>query len=213
MEVHYQPLLDTQTRRVQGYEALLRWKRRGGGYVSPVDFIPVAEETGLIDSLGEWVLREACREASTWCPEISLAVNLSPVQFRSGNIVQTVLRVLADTCMSPQRLELEVTESVLLEANEKTLLALHQLRKLGLRIALDDFGTGYSSLGYLKRLPVTELKIDRSFVMNLAGSEEDRILVRSTIELGHNLGLTVTAEGVEDSAAVDLLTAYGCDML
>jgi diguanylate cyclase (GGDEF)-like protein len=210
MEVFYQPLLDTQTLVIQGYEALLRWRRGDGGYVSPADFIPVAEDTGLIDSLGEWVLRAACNEACRWPIDITVAVNLSPVQFRKGNIVQNVIQALSDSGLSPHRLELEITESVLLETNGSTVDTLHQLKQLGICIALDDFGTGYSSLSYLSRFTFDKIKIDRSFIQELAVPGVDTAVVELVVDLGKKLGIRTTAEGVENEAQLKRLQEIGC---
>jgi len=213
MVVHYQPLLNTQTREIEGFEALLRWKRRDLEYVSPAEFIPVAEEIGLIDRLGEWVLRQACRDAALWPPEISVAVNLSPLQFRSGNIVRTVLKVLTETGLAARRLEIEITESVLLEASEVTLSTLHQLKQLGVRIALDDFGTGYSSLSYLSSFPFDKIKIDRSFIRDLTTRADASAVVELVVDLGRKLNIVTTAEGVETEAQMACLQKIGCDQV
>jgi diguanylate cyclase (GGDEF)-like protein/PAS domain S-box-containing protein len=167
-KLHYQPLVDIATDRISGFEALLRWRHPDKGMISPADFIPVAEDIGLIVPLGEWVLREACREAVKWPSEVKIAVNLSPMQFRSRNLVQVVISALAQSGLSPNRLELEITESILLAETEANLATLHRLRELGISISLDDFGTGYSSLSYLRSFPFDKIKIDRSFVKDLA---------------------------------------------
>ena len=163
-ELHYQPLVDIAANRISGFESLLRWRHPQKGMISPAEFIPVAEDIGLIVALGEWVLREACAEAMKWPADVKVAVNLSPVQFRSRNLVQAVISALAHSGLPARRLELEITESVFLAETEANLAILHQLRELGVRIALDDFGTGYSSLSYLQRFPFDKIKIDRSFV-------------------------------------------------
>jgi diguanylate cyclase (GGDEF)-like protein len=210
MEVFYQPLLNTQTRQVEGYEALLRWRRGRIAYVSPAEFIPIAEETGLINSLGDWVLREACQEATRWASNITVAVNLSPVQFRDGNIVRNVLRTLSETGLSPHRLELEITESTLLDATGSTLDTLHQLKELGIRIALDDFGTGYSSLSYLSIFPFDKIKIDRAFIGDLGNARIDTAIVELVVDLGRKLGIKTTAEGVETERQLCRLQELGC---
>jgi len=163
-ELHYQPLVDIAADRISGFESLLRWRHPEKGMISPADFIPVAEDIGLIVPLGEWVLREACAEAVKWPADIKVAVNLSPVQFRSRNLVQVVVSALANSGLSPKRLELEITESLFLAETEANLAILHQLRELGISISMDDFGTGYSSLSYLRSFPFDKIKIDRSFV-------------------------------------------------
>ncbi|GGD22011.1 putative bifunctional diguanylate cyclase/phosphodiesterase [Aureimonas glaciei] len=213
MEIHYQPLLNTASKRIEGYEALLRWKRGSFGYVSPAEFIPVAEEIGVIDTLGEWVLREACRDAAAWPSDITVAVNLSPVQFRAGNLVRNTLRALSDTGLSARRLELEITESVLLEATEKTLATLHQLKQLGLRIALDDFGTGYSSLSYLSSFPFDKIKIDKTFIQDLSSRSDALAVVELVVDLGKKLGIRTTAEGVETEAQMIRLQEIGCSQV
>ena len=167
-ELHYQPLVDIAADRISGFELLLRWRHPEKGMISPADFIPVAEDIGLIVSLGEWVLREACTEAAKWPDDIKVAVNLSPVQFRSRNLVQVVISALAHSGLSPLRLELEITELLFLAETEANLAILHQLRELGVSISMDDFGTGYSSLSYLRSFPFDKIKIDRSFVKDLA---------------------------------------------
>lgn len=213
MEVHYQPLLNTRTLAVEGFEALLRWQRPNFGYVSPAEFIPVAEEIGLIDRLGEWVLRRACSDAAAWPPELSVAVNLSPIQFRSGNIVRNTLKVLSDTGLAARRLEIEITESVLLEASEVTLSTLYQFKQSGIRISLDDFGTGYSSLSYLSSFPFDKIKIDRSFIRDLATSEDAAAVVELVVNLGRKLGIMTTAEGVETAEQMNSLQKIGCDQV
>src|SRR6185437_8265053 len=166
-ELHYQPLVDVVSGRISGFESLLRWRHPEKGMISPSEFIPVAEDIGLITSIGEWALREACNEAVKWPSEVKVAVNLSPVQFRSRHLVQVVISALANSGLSPKRLELEITESVFLVETEANLAILHQLRELGVAISMDDFGTGYSSLSYLRSFPFDKIKIDRSFVKDL----------------------------------------------
>ncbi len=210
-EVHYQPLVDIAADRISGFESLLRWRHPDKGMISPADFIPVAEDIGLIVSLGEWVLREACAEAAKWPAEIKIAVNLSPVQFRSRNLVQVVVSALARSGLSPTRLELEITESLFLAETEANLAILHQLRELGVSISMDDFGTGYSSLSYLRSFPFDKIKIDRSFVKDLAQRSDCVAIVRAISGLGRSLNITTTAEGVETMDQLDWLRAEGCN--
>jgi diguanylate cyclase (GGDEF)-like protein/PAS domain S-box-containing protein len=210
-EVHYQPLVDIAADRISGFESLLRWRHPEKGMISPADFIPVAEDIGLIVSLGEWVLREACTEAAKWPAEIKVAVNLSPVQFRSRNLVQVVISALAHSGLSPLRLELEITESLFLAETEANLAILHQLRGLGVSISMDDFGTGYSSLSYLRSFPFDKIKIDRSFVKDIAERPDCVAIVRAISGLGRSLNITTTAEGVETLDQLDWLRAEGCN--
>ena len=210
-ELHYQPLVDIAANRISGFESLLRWRNPEKGMISPVDFIPVAEDIGLIVTLGEWVLREACSEAVNWPGDIKVAVNLSPVQFRSRNLVQAVISALAHSGLSPRRLELEITESIFLAETEANLAILHQLRELGVSISMDDFGTGYSSLSYLRSFPFDKIKIDRSFVKDLAERTDCVAIVRAISGLGRSLNITTTAEGVETMDQLDWLRAEGCN--
>jgi diguanylate cyclase (GGDEF)-like protein len=209
-ELLYQPLVDVQTKSVRGFEALIRWHHPERGLVAPPDFIPLAEETGLIVPIGEWVLREACKEAATWPEHVSVAINLSPVQFKSRNLLPTVISALAASGLPPSRLQLEITESLLLQDSDDTLAMLHQLRGLGIRIAMDDFGTGYSSLGYLQKFPFDKIKIDRSFVHNMTEREDSLAIVRAVAAMGASLGMMTTAEGVETAEQFDRLKAEGC---
>jgi diguanylate cyclase (GGDEF)-like protein len=209
-ELHYQPVVDAQSSRVVGFEALLRWNHPERGQVSPTEFIPLAEEIGLIVPLGEWVLREACREAAAWPHGVKVAVNLSPVQFRSPALLHAVVSALAASGLSPLRLELEITESVLLHDSAATLALLHQLRELGVRIAMDDFGTGYSSLSYLRSFPFDKIKIDRSFVRELGDKADCLAIVRAVAGLGASLGITTTAEGVETPEQLARVREQGC---
>jgi diguanylate cyclase (GGDEF)-like protein len=210
-ELHYQPLVDIAADRISCFESLLRWRHPEKGMISPADFIPVAEDIGLIASLGEWVLREACAEAVKWPTEIKVAINLSPVQFRSRNLVQVVISALANSGLSPRRLELEITESLFLAETETNLAILHQLRELGVSISMDDFGTGYSSLSYLRSFPFDKIKIDRSFVKDLAQRPDCVAIVRAISGLGRSLNITTTAEGVETVDQLDWLRAEGCN--
>jgi diguanylate cyclase (GGDEF)-like protein len=209
-ELYYQPLVSLIADKVVGFEALLRWHHPVRGIVSPLDFIPVAEETGMIVVIGEWVLRTACLEAENWPADVSLAVNLSPVQFRNGHLIATVEAALAASGLSPGRLELEITESVLLRDTADTLAALHQLRAMGIGVALDDFGTGYSSLSYLHSFPFSKIKIDQSFVRGLATSKESMSIIRAVTGLGQSLGIKTIAEGVETEEQLNRLREEGC---
>ena len=211
--LYYQPVVDATTSRVTSYEALVRWVHPTRGTVSPADFIPLAEETGLIVPIGEWVARAACKEAATWADEVKVAVNLSPAQFKSGRLVEMIGDALSFSGLEASRLELEITESVLLQNSEATLKALHQLRELGVRIALDDFGTGYSSLSYLRSFPFDKLKIDRSFVQDLPESRSARAIVQAIAALGSSFNMAITAEGVEKAEQMEYLRGEGCDEL
>jgi diguanylate cyclase (GGDEF)-like protein len=207
--VHYQPLINLKTEEICGFEALVRWNHPVRGLVPPLDFIPLAEETGLITAIGEWVLRTACLEAANWPKNIRIAVNLSPSQFKR-NISAMVVSALAHSRLEADRLELEITESVLLFDNAATLETLHQLRSLGVRISMDDFGTGYSSLSYLRSFPFDKIKIDRSFVHDLERSQDSKAIIRAITGLGAGLGMATTGEGVESQAEADYLRGEGC---
>jgi diguanylate cyclase (GGDEF)-like protein len=209
-ELHYQPIFDTNTGAVVSVEALVRWNHPQRGMIAPLEFIPIAEETGMIVPLGEWILREACSAAARWPRHVSVAVNLSPIQFKSRSLVSTVVNAVAAAGLAPGRLELEITESVLLQDGEATLATLHSLRKFGVRISMDDFGTGYSSLSYLRSFPFDKIKIDRSFITELATRNDSMAIVRAVTGLGKSLGMTTTAEGVETSEQLTLLRAEGC---
>jgi len=209
-ELHYQPLLDLRKNEISGCEALLRWHHPERGLIPPAEFIPVAEETGLIIPIGEWVLRQACADAEKWRNDIKVAVNLSPAQFRNQALLQVVIGSLAASGLSPGRLELEITESVLLQNNDRTLEMLHELRGMGVRIAMDDFGTGYSSLSYLRSFPFDKIKIDRSFIRDLVSSADSSKIVESVIRLARSLNMTVTAEGVELKQQMEVLRDMDC---
>ena len=209
-EVYYQPCLDLQDNRITGCEALLRWRHPERGMISPADFIPIAEETGLINQLGEWVLTTACTEAATWPDGIRLAVNVSPVQFKSGTLALKVIAALATSGLAASRLELEITEAVLIRDDDAALAVLHQLRAIGVRIALDDFGTGYSSLSYLQRFPFDKIKIDRCFVTDIAEPEGSASIVEAVVNIAAARRMTTTAEGVETEQQRELLRALGC---
>jgi len=210
LSLMFQPLFDLARSRVSAFEALLRWNHSQRGTVSPVDFIPLAEDTGLIIPIGEWVIREACRVARHWPDHVRIAVNVSPVQFRSPGLSTVILQALADTGLAPGRLELEITESLFIDNPETTLASLHQLRALGVRVALDDFGTGYSSLSYLRAFPFDKIKIDRSFIMDLLNSEGATAIIKSITTLAEALGMETTAEGVENVGQLDILREQGC---
>ncbi|MBR0973446.1 MULTISPECIES: bifunctional diguanylate cyclase/phosphodiesterase [Bradyrhizobium] len=209
-EAYYQPIRDVASGRVVAFEALLRWNHPQRGLIAPISFIPLAEETGLIVQLGEFVLRGACADAATWPDDVDVAVNLSPVQFKNPNLIASVTEALAASGLDARRLELEITESVLLQNSETTLTTLHELRAMGVRISLDDFGTGYSSLSYLRSFPFDKIKIDRSFVSELATREDSMAIIRAVTGLGRSLGIVTTAEGVENDAQLELLRREGC---
>jgi predicted signal transduction protein with EAL and GGDEF domain len=209
-ELYFQPLMSLHANEISGFEALLRWNHPERGMVSPAEFIPLCEETGLIVPLGEWVLREACREAATWPGQIKVAVNLSPAQFKSNTLVSIAVSALATSGLLASRLELEITESVLLQDDEANISILHQLRALGVRISLDDFGTGYSSLSYLRSFPFDKIKIDQSFVRELSSRSDCAAIVQAVASLGSTLGMATTAEGVETVEQLEELRAKGC---
>ncbi|WP_457153769.1 putative bifunctional diguanylate cyclase/phosphodiesterase, partial [Mesorhizobium sp. P5_C1] len=207
-DLDFQPIMNIGSGGIVGAEALMRWHSPTRGTVAPDNFIPVAEETGLIVPLGEWALRKACVAAASW-PSLRIAVNVSAVQLKSGGFARSVISALAFSGVPASRLELEITETVLMDESETVLKTLRQLRGLGIRIALDDFGTGYSSLGYLRRFPVDKIKIDRSFIRDI-GNRDTAAIVRTIIGLGAELGITVTAEGVETEMQFDFLRVNGC---
>ena len=209
LEVHFQPLLDTQTGRFAGAEALARWRHPQRGLVPPADFIPLAEETGLINAIGDWVLRRACREAATWPQHLSVSVNVSPIQFKNPRIVSNVAAILAETGLPAWRLELEVTETALMNDDGCTLAKLTELRALGIAISMDDFGTGYSSLSTLRRFPFDKIKVDQSFVSQVASDEDSAAIVSMVALLGIRLGLKLTAEGVETPEQREFVASQG----
>ena len=215
LELHYQPQVQLGTGRVIGAEALLRWNAPGEGMIMPSRFIPIAEESGLIVPIGEWVIMEACRQASAWrtagLPDICVAINLSAVQFRRGNVEQTVLRALEATGLPPDCLELELTESIMLQNVEQVLATVRRLKLLGVKLSIDDFGTGYSSLSYLKRFEVDKLKIDQSFIRDRANDPDDAAIVRAVIQMAHSLNLKTIAEGVETDEIRHILRVFQCD--
>ena len=209
-EVHYQPCISLQDNKITSCEALLRWRHSERGMIPPAEFIPIAEETGLINQLGEWVLTTACAEATTWPDHIKLAVNVSPVQFKSGTLALKIVAALAASGLPASRLELEITEAVLIRDDEAALAILHQLRAIGVGIALDDFGTGYSSLSYLQRFPFDKIKIDRCFVNDIAEPDGSSCIVQAVVNIAAARQMTTTAEGVETQQQRELLRALGC---
>jgi diguanylate cyclase (GGDEF)-like protein len=209
-ELFYQPLVDMKTEYVTGFEALIRWHHPERGMIPPLDFIAVAEDTGLIVPIGDWVLRQACAEAATWPSDVKIAVNLSPIQFKSKGLLPSVISALAASGLSPNRLELEITESVLLQDGDATLAILHELRGLGIRISMDDFGTGYSSLSYLRKFPFDKIKIDQSFIFSMSDHNDSLAIVRAVIAMGSGLGIATTAEGVETPEQFKQLKLEGC---
>jgi diguanylate cyclase (GGDEF)-like protein/PAS domain S-box-containing protein len=210
LKPYYQPLIDLSSGRITCFEALVRWPHPERGMISPADFIPVAEETDLINSLGVLMLRRACMDAALWPDDVRVAVNLSPAQFRTSNLLSIAMDALKQSGLSPKRLELEITETLLLEKSEQVLASLRALRALGVRISMDDFGTGYSSLSYLRSFPFDKIKIDQSFVRDLDANRDAQAIIRSIASLGMGLGVTITAEGVETKAELSCLRAEGC---
>ncbi|RYE87849.1 MAG: EAL domain-containing protein, partial [Hyphomicrobiales bacterium] len=208
-ELHYQPILNLRTQRFNGFEALLRWQHPTRGMVSPGEFIPMAEEIGLIAQIGEWVIREAFAEAARWPADYRVAVNVSSSQFKRGNLVGVIMNALAATGLAHKRVEIEITESLFLENDEANLEILRQLHGLGLRIAMDDFGTGYSALSYLLAFPFDKIKIDGSFVRALDNAGAAHAIVRAVAEIGDRLGMTVTAEGIETAEQLRNVHALG----
>ncbi|HEY7827048.1 MAG TPA: EAL domain-containing protein, partial [Candidatus Limnocylindrales bacterium] len=214
--LHYQPLIDLATNQLVGLEALVRWQHPVRGLVPPMAFIPLAEETGLILSIGRWVLETACRQAQAWrmaFPDVSpmMSVNLSARQFAQPDLGRQLSEILAETGLPAAGLELEITESVVMDSSDEAIEALRALQGLGVKLVLDDFGTGYSSLAYLKRLPLDTIKIDRSFVAGLADDDSNLPIVQAVVSLAHGLGIDVTAEGIETVEQRDCLRELGCD--
>jgi diguanylate cyclase (GGDEF)-like protein/PAS domain S-box-containing protein len=209
-ELYYQPIVNFRDNKVTGCEALLRWNHSKRGMISPAEFIPVAEETGLINQLGEWVIKTACAEAANWPDHIRVAINVSPVQFKSQTLALTIINALAASGLPARRLELEITEAVLIRDDAAVLVMLHQLRQLGVRIAMDDFGTGYSSLSYLQRFPFDKIKIDRSFIQDIAEKDGSLTIVQAVINIATSRNITTIAEGVETEEQFKLLRTLGC---
>ena len=218
MQLHYQPIVDLKDCRIVSFEALLRWQHPRHGTMQPNSFVGMAEETGMIVAIGGWVLGEACRQMRAWSVEVGehramvVSVNISPRQFGQDSLLDRVREVLAETGLKPEQLELEVTESVTMKDAARATELLHALAALGVSLSLDDFGTGYSSLSYLHRFPLRTLKIDRSFIAEIEHGRERREIVQTIIALGHNLGMRVVAEGVENMAQMELLKELGCDL-
>jgi predicted signal transduction protein with EAL and GGDEF domain len=214
-EVFYQAKVSIQTGEIRGVEALLRWHNPTLGHVSPAQFIPLTEETGMIITIGRWVIRQACEQIRNWngqaLPPVCISVNLSPRQFSDPELVPFIKRTLVETGIEPARLELEITESMVMHNAERSLKKLNEIKALGIRIAIDDFGTGYSSLSQLKRFPVDTLKVDRSFIRELETEEEDRAITQAIITMGKTLGLTIVAEGVETAEQQSFLSKHACD--
>jgi diguanylate cyclase (GGDEF)-like protein/PAS domain S-box-containing protein len=210
LEVHYQPLVNLGSGETTCYEALIRWNSPTRGPVPPSEFIPIAEETGMIGQIGAFVLRRACADAAAWPKPLKVAVNLSPLQFKSTNLLLVVKQALEQAGLAPHRLELEITETLLLERSSQVLATLHALRALGVNICMDDFGTGYSSLSYLRSFPFDKIKIDRSFIHEMGVNEDSRAIVRAIIGIGSSLGITITAEGIENESDLVRLKAEGC---
>jgi diguanylate cyclase (GGDEF)-like protein len=210
-EAYYQPLVEVKTRRISCFETLVRWRHPTRGLVSPVEFIPVVEDTGLIVQLGEWIMREACVAAMNWPPDVRVAVNVSPIEFQRGDVVRVVQDALTTSGLAPQRLEVEITESVLLEKTAKNITILTKLRELGVRVSLDDFGTGFSSLSYLRTYPFDKIKVDRSFVSDLSKDDRSRMIISAITGLGARFGMSTTAEGVETEEQFEWLRNEGCD--
>ena len=209
-ELHYQPVVNLASKEISGFEALIRWNHPSKGMISPADFIPLAEEIGFIVPLGEWVIRQACATAAQWPDDLHVAVNISAIQFRNPGLMQVIVSALAASGLAPTRLEIEITETVLLHNKEATLAVLHQLRALGIRIAMDDFGTGYSSLTYLQSFPFDKIKIDRSFVKNITENSSSLNIVRAVAALANGMGMTATAEGVETAEQLHSIASEGC---
>jgi diguanylate cyclase (GGDEF)-like protein len=212
-ELHYQPVVDAKTRLLCGVEALVRWQHPIEGLVAPDRFIPLAESTGLIAPLGEWILRRACTDATSWPANVKVAVNISAVQFKKGNLFEVVLRTLVETGLAPGRLELEVTETALLENQEAHLTTIRQLKNLGVSVALDDFGTGYSSVSYLTNFPFDKIKIDKSFTQGVLSRRDCKAVVASTLALAQGLGTVTTAEGVETEEQFEYMRGAGVDLV
>ena len=209
--IHYQPFREVASGALAGFEALIRWQHPVRGLILPGDFIPVAEQLGMIGALGEWVVREACKEAAAWRVPLVIAVNLSPAQFKESALIESVEAALAESGLDPSRLELEITETVLLEGSERNHSILLALRRLGVMIALDDFGTGYSSLSQVQHFSIDRIKIDRSFTRGLPLDRGSLAVLRAVVALARSLGIETTAEGVETQAQFDCIKAEGCD--
>jgi EAL domain-containing protein (putative c-di-GMP-specific phosphodiesterase class I) len=211
LRLYYQPRYRLADGQMVGAEALVRWQHPERGLVSPDTFIPIAEQTGLIIPLSNWVISTACQQATQWPADLFLSINLSTIEFKGGNLVERIEKALVDSRIRPSRVELEITESVMLEDAAGALAQMHALKALGVRLAMDDFGTGYSSLSYLRTFPFDGLKIDRSFLSRMEGVEEDKAIILAIVDMGRTLSLTVTAEGIETAEQLDMLKAISCD--
>jgi EAL domain-containing protein (putative c-di-GMP-specific phosphodiesterase class I) len=211
LELHYQPIMNLKDGGVCGFEGLARWRHPVRGMVPPAVFIPIAEDSGLILALGEWALRQACSAAAQWSSDLKVSVNLSPVQFSAPNLPDVIERILAESGLPAHRLELEITERILMDRTAQTLAMLRRLKDLGVRIALDDFGTGYSSLSYLRSFPFDKIKVDRTFISDCRMGTEHVVIVQAVVSIARALGMATTAEGVETVAQQEFLTALGCD--
>jgi diguanylate cyclase (GGDEF)-like protein len=209
LALFYQPLVCLETRKVTGFEGLMRWTHPERGTIQPADFIALAEEAGLVLELGEWALRRACAQAARWPSPVKVSINLSPLQIKR-DLIEVVLQALAASGLPPHRLELEITESVLLQDSQNTLATLHQLRQLGVRIVMDDFGRGYCSLSYLRSFPFDKIKIDRAFITDMDHSDQTRALVEAIVGLGNSLGMVTVAEGVENFGQLEMVRGFGC---
>jgi EAL domain-containing protein (putative c-di-GMP-specific phosphodiesterase class I) len=209
-ELYYQPVVNLASNEVVSFEALIRWNHPKHGLVTPAAFIPLAEEIGFIIAMGEWVIRQACATAARWPGDLRVAVNISAAQFRNSSLLEVIVNALAASGLAPARLEIEITETVLLQNRETTLAVLHRLRALGIRIAMDDFGTGYSSLTYLQSFPFDKIKIDRSFVKDINRNTGSLNIVRAVAALANGMGMTATAEGVETHQQLAQIVAAGC---
>jgi EAL domain-containing protein (putative c-di-GMP-specific phosphodiesterase class I) len=214
-ELYYQPKVDTRTGLIRSAEVLIRWHHPRLGLIPPTEFIPIAEDCGLVGPIGEWVVRTACQQARHWqragLPPLRVAVNISATQFRQGNLLIMIRRALEDAALHPRYLEVELTESSVMSNPEESILILEQLSRMGVLVSVDDFGSGYSSMSYLRRLPIDKLKIDRAFVSEMAASSDNAAIVRTIISLAHSLRLKVVAEGVETREQLDFLATIGCD--
>jgi EAL domain-containing protein (putative c-di-GMP-specific phosphodiesterase class I) len=211
LELHYQPVFDIKTGNRHDLEALVRWRHPDKGLIPPDQFIPLAEETGLIVPLGEWVLRRACRDATSWPSDVKVAVNLSAVQFKQAELFDVIMSVLSEAGLPPERLELEITESVLLEREAENYAFMQRLKKIGISFALDDFGTGHSSLSCLTAFPFDKIKIDKSFIGSLTENYKSSAIVSSIVTLARGLDISVTAEGVETHEQFEMLRALGAN--
>jgi EAL domain-containing protein (putative c-di-GMP-specific phosphodiesterase class I) len=210
--LHYQPLISAETRLLCGVEALVRWRHPERGFIAPDQFIPLAESSGLIMSLGEWVLRKACEDAASWPAHIKVAVNISAVQFRRGDLFDTILRTLLESGLAPDRLELEITETAVLENQETHLATIRRLKNLGISMALDDFGTGYSAVNYLTTFPFDKIKIDKSFTQGVLDRRDCKAVIASTLALAQGLGIMTTAEGIETEEQFNYMRKAGIDL-